>query len=190
MFNEINQSIFLFINSLAGQSLLADKIALSFANGAGFALTLIVGLFIIYKERGWQFIWAGFKVFVPVIIAAIYSKVLKALFLSPRPSLLLENVNLLYDHGNFDSFPSSHAMIYATLATSAFFYNKKLGSFAFVGAALISLSRIVVGVHWPIDILVGFVLGMLIAYVSHYFGKKLFKNSKLILSLRNQSRGV
>lgn len=178
MASEINKNLFLYMNGLAGSGGVLDTLASFFANGAGIVLALVVVIFIAYRERGLSLLKTNLIVFVPVIIAALYSEVLKLLFLSSRPAFILDNVNLLYEYGGADSFPSSHATIYAALAASVFFYNRKLGTLLFLAALLIGFSRIIVGVHWPIDVLVGFIIGTLVSYSSHYYISKLISKSK------------
>lgn len=177
MITQINHNIFLSINSLAGLSGAVDAIALFLANGAGISLAIITGLFIIFRESGWGIIRSGLIVFIPVLVAVVYSEALKILFLTPRPSLVMDQVNLLYEYGAIDSFPSSHATVYAALAMSAYFYSKRLGVFLFGGAALIGLARIFVGVHWPLDVVAGFIVGTLVSFVSYVFLIKLFRKT-------------
>jgi undecaprenyl-diphosphatase len=62
------------------------------------------------------------------------------------------------------------------LAFSIFFLHKKAGYYFMFFALLIGLARIMAGVHFPADILGGFVLGFAISFIFDVF----FKNRKLI----------
>ncbi len=65
---------------------------------------------------------------------------------------------------NLQSFPSGHAIFFFALATAAHSFSPRIGRWLFVGAILISISRVIGGVHWPSDILVGALLGILIGW--------------------------
>ncbi len=64
------------------------------------------------------------------------------------------------------SFPSGHAQLSsAIMFTSAFYLkNKKFWIVAAIMAVLVALSRVYLGVHWPLDVLVGSILGFVLAY--------------------------
>lgn len=88
--------------------------------------------------------------------------VLKAGFAVPRPPLALPpgSVQLLDDLPGNGSFPSGHAMASATLA-SFLYYSGVLrrGALLTAAVALVMLSRLAIGVHWPLDVTVGALLG-------------------------------
>lgn len=73
----------------------------------------------------------------------------------------------MFEHGGGDSFPSFHATFFSALATSFYFYHKYLAWIYIIGAILIGASRITAGIHWPVDILVGYALGGLIGYIAY-----------------------
>ncbi|MBI4745023.1 MAG: phosphatase PAP2 family protein [Deltaproteobacteria bacterium] len=115
-------------------------------------------------------IWGGKKgrVAVIVIIAAAglsdytSGKILKHLIGRIKPCNYLENVNLLAYCGKY-SFPSSHAAnIFAVAVTGSYYYRKSAVPL-FILALIIGYSRVYVGVHFPFDVLGGFVWGGLIA---------------------------
>ncbi|MBP6884905.1 MAG: phosphatase PAP2 family protein [Candidatus Pacebacteria bacterium] len=71
------------------------------------------------------------------------------------------------------SFPSEHATTFMALAVALFFLHRKAGIFFLVLAILIGLGRILAGVHTPLDILGGCVLGALFAYTISYISLRL-----------------
>ena len=85
--------------------------------------------------------------------------VIKRLAARARPYLSLEWLELLVHEEASFSFPSGHsASSFACAAALTCAFGKK-GALAFIPAALIALSRIYVGVHYPSDVLIGAVLG-------------------------------
>jgi len=70
------------------------------------------------------------------------------------------------------SFPSQHTAIVTVLGVVIFSLNKKLGILILISALFVGLSRIVLGVHYPVDVLGGWVLGGLIGFLFI----RLFKN--------------
>jgi undecaprenyl-diphosphatase len=92
-----------------------------------------------------------------------------------RPCHELENVRLLVSCGGKHGFPSNHATnTFAAAVTFAFFYRRYAAIF-FALSFLVGFSRIVVGVHYPGDVLGGFLLGGAIAAVSLAVYQKLEK---------------
>ncbi|TSC92327.1 MAG: hypothetical protein CEN89_752 [Candidatus Berkelbacteria bacterium Licking1014_7] len=67
------------------------------------------------------------------------------------------------------SFPSDHALCFAAIVGIFWFYGyKKLASFIlFVGLAN-GLTRVAVGMHYPFDILAGWILGFLTAAIIYW----------------------
>lgn len=93
----------------------------------------------------------------------IASSLLKPLFDRPRPCQSFV-VHLLVPCGKGFSFPSSHA---ANLFGQAFLFRVIRPSYArylIPLAVIVALSRVFVGVHYPLDILAGAALGTIIGY--------------------------
>ena len=67
----------------------------------------------------------------------------------------------------WSSFPSDHAALFSALAMGIFFRSRRAGAAVFAYVVLVTyVPRIYMGYHWPSDILAGFVLGILAAYVA------------------------
>ena len=98
-----------------------------------------------------------------LIIDAILVDILKAMIHRPRPFEVLPIIPLELGD-NFGSLPSGHtsrAFLSATILSN--FYRKHMAAF-FLIAVSIGISRIYVGVHYPLDVLIGAITGSLIGF--------------------------
>ena len=87
------------------------------------------------------------------------------IFLHARPFAGL-GFNPLIDVGPFSkSFPSDHTAVAFALACVVFLKNKKAGAVFLLIAFLISVSRILAGVHYASDVLAGAFIGIMCAWL-------------------------
>jgi undecaprenyl-diphosphatase len=91
--------------------------------------------------------------------------VLKELFERLRPCNALDDIITPAGCGGTFSFPSNHAFNNFAAATFFFLLYKNLKWVLFISASLISLSRTYLGLHYPSDIFVGALLGILFGYL-------------------------
>lgn len=101
---------------------------------------------------------------------------IKDLFARYRPDRAGLDVILRAPHYNGGSFPSNHAMNMFCFAS----YVGRLKSQLFIPliliAATIAFSRVYCGVHFPLDVLFGGVMGYLMGKYSYWlFSKKIFR---------------
>lgn len=95
---------------------------------------------------------------------ALNNLVIKNLVARPRPYSTLEALEILVEPLGSYSFPSGHSCASFAAATALTLVFGKKGAWAFLPAALIALSRVYVGVHYPTDILCGAAVGALAAW--------------------------
>ncbi len=94
-----------------------------------------------------------------VITDQLSATLIKPLVGRIRPCHVLDHVRLLVGCGGKFSFPSSHATNISSIAVIfSFFYRKGTAWFVLL-AVIIGFSRIYVGVHYPLDVLGGFIIG-------------------------------
>ncbi|HAT68653.1 MAG: hypothetical protein A2481_02965 [Candidatus Yonathbacteria bacterium RIFOXYC2_FULL_47_9] len=167
--NGVNEQIFRIFNDLAGQNTFLDLFLVFLSNWFGYLLLGGLIIFLVFHKDKKQGARDLFVVLAAAIAAYVFSKVIKMLVPNPRPFEVLTEAHVLYTHGGGDSFPSGHATFYMSLAASLFFYHRKLALVYFLGALIIGLARIAVGVHWPFDILSGWILGAIIGASVYYF---------------------
>jgi undecaprenyl-diphosphatase len=82
-----------------------------------------------------------------------------------RPPLVYPEPPPLVATPHTGSFPSEHSATAFACATVIAWAAPRLAVPAFVLAALVAWSRVYVGVHWPLDVLGGAALGVLVSTV-------------------------
>ena len=169
----MNEAIFLFFYSLAHRWEFLDALVVFAAEVLPYLVIAAAGVFLLFHhevlpsrnpfaefKNKWKEI---FFVFLTSIIAYGAAISLKIFFTLERPVLLMGDLMPLIAKDSH-SFPSGHATFFGALATAIFLKHKKAGYLFMLAALLIGLARIIAGVHFPLDILGGFLLGALIAY--------------------------
>lgn len=110
--------------------------------------------------------------------------ILKYIIAEPRPFLTLNNVDMLVPESEFYSFPSGHSASSFAVATIiglkySFMARGKKYRLVFpllAFAALIGFSRVYIGVHYPLDVVFGAVVGIITALIVLRFEDKFFLN--------------
>ena len=170
----LNQQIFLFLNSLAGRNKILDYFFYFCAEYLAYVIIVFLLVYFLYKFYKSFFDFSIIKKLLIILTSSFVvwaiSQLINHLYYNPRPFIALENINVLFEHGNGDSFPSGHTTFFTTLALMSYLYVPKwLANTLLVGVVLIGVSRVVSGVHWPYDILGAFVLSFVGFYLIRYF---------------------
>lgn len=160
----MNGTLFLFFYSFAHQSLVLDQLIVFLAVYFPYLVIVLAGATLLFKYKSWR---EFLIVFFTSGLTWILAYFLKDLIRLVRPPLFFNEVQALFLADGY-AFPSGHAAFFFALAVSIFFFHKRAGYWFLFFAALISLARIMAGVHSPLDILGGFVLGALFAYLVKY----------------------
>ena len=141
---------------------------------------ILIGLFFIYfskqilRDRKLELIELVIF-FGSSIFAWILTKIIKISLPTERPFSAFSGVVKLTNESVMSSFPSGHSTLSFALAVSVWIYNKKIGSCFLILAFMIAISRVLAGVHYPLDIFVGAILGSIIPLTLGVYLKKKFK---------------
>ena len=169
----INESIFYALNSLAGHNVLADSAIVFVAMSLPWAIVALVVIYLIFFHR--NLLWFSATSFT-TLFSLMVTDVLKwAIFRHPRPFVALPDVTQLIYITPYDSFPSGHATAFAAIATAMFLYNKRVGVWFIFAALLVGMARIAAGVHYPIDILTGYLIGFAVTFFAYKLWTKVSK---------------
>lgn len=165
----MNVDLFRFVNDIAGQYSWLDSTAVFFADVAQylFVLALIVMWFGGQRSKA-TVLYAG----ITAALAMCVNQIIGIFYQHPRP-FAVYHVHQLIPHAVNNSFPSDHATAAFALAIAIWMRNRKMGAPLIVVAALISVSRVFAGVHFPADIVGGLLVAWASAWVIGRFSDRL-----------------
>lgn len=149
-------------------------------------LYIVLVIFLLYKYR-LKGLWVIlFTILVVALSDQISSSVIKPLVGRLRPCNepgFMDQVRLLVHCGSGKSFPSSHASNHFGMAVFLGFCFKNNYKWTFpvllLWAALISYAQVYVGVHYPIDVLCGAILGATIGWLVFLAGKRILPQQEI-----------
>jgi undecaprenyl-diphosphatase len=120
---------------------------------------VIAGVLAVWWRRPWLF----FQVVLADFAAQLISYGLRQAIGRERPAVVYATPKPLVHVPHDGSFPSGHATASFACATMLAFSAPRAAPAFFLLAAAIAWSRVYVGVHYPLDVLGGAVLGVLVA---------------------------
>jgi undecaprenyl-diphosphatase len=161
----IDLSIFYFFNHTLSCGVL-DRFFSTITNVNNWYITyvLLLGICFLKGEKRGKIAVLGVILLI-ILTDRLNATLVKDIFHRIRPcNALLDAITPLGCNGTF-SFPSNHAVNNCAAAVFFFILFPKLKWFLFITAALISISRVYLGLHYPSDILGGALIGSAFGYL-------------------------
>ena len=153
-----NLTLFFLAFGLSNKNPFLDQLMIF---GAEYVIYITLALmFILAFKSGTKekkaFLLAIFS--LPVVVILI--KIIHLFIFEPRPFLTFD-ISPIIAHDTSSSFPSRHASLMAAFALAYIIYKPRWGLVFLLLMLWVGVARIYVGVHYPLDILGGVIVGFL-----------------------------
>ncbi len=117
---------------------------------------------------------------IAFILAEILGKIAGQFHSHYQPFAVLPHVNQLIEHDIDNSFPSDHTILFFSVCISFWLVRKKGEWLWLMLPFCVAISRIWVGVHYPIDVITGALLGVISALFVYWLVPKLSSIKQLL----------
>ncbi|HUW77464.1 MAG TPA: phosphatase PAP2 family protein [Candidatus Nanopelagicaceae bacterium] len=160
----MNNSWFLDINHFARSTPWLHAFFTAYAEyGIGlFAVLMLIAWWVSRREMD-RVMAAVLLTPIVAVFSFIINQPISSHFKHPRPFTIWPNVLVLVTKTHDWSFPSDHAVASGAITVALFYVSRKLGLVASALALVMAFARVYVGVHFPMDVVVGLLEGGLIA---------------------------
>lgn len=159
----LDERIFLVLNGILGQSTTLDwliKTAAVYLIYLVPVILIIVWFWSAYSKK------PALQAFFAGVLAWGINKIISNIIDRPRPYEAALDIKEAIFHRPDYSFPSDHMALLASIALAFYLVGyKKLAVFWWILTAVIGISRIIAGVHYPSDIIAGAVLGTIVTWL-------------------------
>jgi len=163
MMETLDQSLFLWINATPDSPAWLLKLATFTANDLILMVPVLSAIFWLWgaPERMKARRQLVIKVAIAIAIGLLLSWSIGKIYPHDRPFVSGIGYNFLHHKENY-SFPSNHGTIVFTFALGFLFWHRLWSGIALMVAGMaIAWSRVYLGVHWPLDMVGGFLVALL-----------------------------
>ncbi len=167
----MNKKIFFKLNNLVGKSKILDLTLIFWAKYFAFIFWLWLISAFLFSDIGKSFNLNREQIiYIHLIGIFVWFLVLliKIIHFTPRPYLIKQTKVLIKKKKSSSAFPSGHTALFFALGGIFIHFSLPLGILVFICAFLVGLSRLISGLHWPIDILGGAIIGTFVGFFITY----------------------
>lgn len=162
MLENLNNTLFLLINATPASAQWQISLATFIAKDLILIVPLLAAAMWLWGERRQVHAQRHLvvKVALAIAVSLTISWTMGQLYPHERPFAANIGYNFLH-HAADNSFPSDHGTVIFTFALAFLFWHRVWSGLALMAVGIaIAWSRIYLGVHWPMDMLGGFLCGL------------------------------
>ena len=164
--HEIDTAMCLFMNCQSNHRIIRQFFKAASRLGDGIIWYILMAAFLLLD--GMEGIKAVSHMLIFGATGTLVYKIMKRSVSRPRPfqvNLSIKNKERALDHFSFPSGHTLHAVIFSLIAS---IYLPSLFPILISLTVLIGLSRVILGLHYPSDVVVGALIGLLIVKISTF----------------------
>jgi undecaprenyl-diphosphatase len=162
--NHLDSALCIKVSHASQYPIVRDWFRLMSRLGDGiFWYTMLLGIFLIQGAPAWLPI---LHIIVTGLSGTLVYKWLKGKTLRPRPYQVLQDVWLTGKPLDYFSFPSGHTLHALIFTCMTLVYFPSLAFMVIPFSIMVAISRVVLGLHYPSDVLAGAVIGIAISLIS------------------------
>lgn len=129
--------------------------------GTLFFTALVAGVLLLKHQK-----ILAFKVFFASSVAWLVASFIKNLSIRERPFEIISGVNVIGNKDMLMGFPSAHAALITGLTYILARHLKGIYRWIFIAVAIsVAISRLVIGMHAPLDVIGGIGIGLIVGPV-------------------------
>lgn len=164
----LDESLFSLINNSTNSYLFSFFNLITYLGSSIFWILLII-IFWLKNQRK-----LSLQLLFAFILDTVALSILKVVFLRPRPSQAISIID--FDIG--PSFPSGHSERAFSGAVVLANHYKKYNWLFYILSILVSFSRVYIGLHYPLDVLIGVINGIILGMIALSIPTKIIKETK------------
>jgi undecaprenyl-diphosphatase len=163
----MNDSLFEQVNALARATPWLHPVLLGYADYGVvlFGLLLVAGWWVARRSGRPEAVAALICAVVATLVAVAINQPIVNAVHEARPYTTHPGALVLVTRSADFSFPSDHAVMAGAVALGLVFVSRGLAALATVAALVMAFARVYIAAHYPGDVLVGLVLGAVVALV-------------------------
>jgi len=185
----LDHSLCLWINGLAGKFVSLDSLGIFCADFLIFIIPLFIILFYFFSRRS-RLVSIFLKIILAMALAYLVSHLLNyalgIFFVRHRPFVAypaIYQLSKFWASPQDFSFPSDHTATVFVMGLMVFLDWRKFGIILLALASVVGLSRIFIGVHYPLDILGGIFTALFSVWIVNLIFRKIKNSEKIRIPL-------